>query len=81
MKNPSLFAFPFSMVDKNVAMVTHKGHVHMLWNVCQIYLTYCLYVYKLNLCMRKPTIWVLTMSDTNWAVQSQKMDRGWKFWI
>ena len=20
-------------------------------------------------------------SDTNWAVQSQKMVRGWKFWI
>ena len=22
-----------------------------------------------------------TRSDTNWAVQSQKMDRGLKFWI
>ena len=33
------------------------------------------------LCMRKPAIWVLTRSDTNWAVQSQKMGRGLKFWI
>ena len=35
----------------------------------------------LSLCMRKPTIWVPTKSDTNWTVQSQKMVRGWKFWI
>ena len=31
--------------------------------------------------MRKPTIWVPTRSDTNRAVQSQKMVRGWKFWF
>ena len=31
--------------------------------------------------MRKPTIWVPTRSDTNRAVQSQKMVGGWKFWI
>ena len=31
--------------------------------------------------MRKPTIWVPTRSDTNQAVQSQKMVSGWKFWI
>ena len=31
--------------------------------------------------MRKTTIWVPTRSDTNWAVQSQKMARGWKFQI
>ena len=31
--------------------------------------------------MREPTIWVPTRSDTNRAVQSQKMVRGWKFWI
>ena len=31
--------------------------------------------------MRKPTIWVQTRSDTNRAVQSQKMVRGRKFWI
>ena len=35
----------------------------------------------MSLCMRKPTIWVLTRSDTHQAVQSQKMVRGWKFWI
>ena len=29
----------------------------------------------------QPTIWVPTRFDTNWAVQSQKMVRGWKFWI
>ena len=31
--------------------------------------------------MRKPTIWVPTRSDTNRAIQSQKMVRGWKFRI
>ena len=31
--------------------------------------------------MRKQTIWVLNRSDTNRAVQSQKMVRGWKFFI
>ena len=35
----------------------------------------------MSLCMRKPTIWVPTRSDTNRAVQSQKMVRGLKFWI
>ena len=31
--------------------------------------------------MRKQTIWILTRSDTNQAVQPLKMARGWKFWI
>ena len=31
--------------------------------------------------MRKPTFWLLTCSDTNQAVQLQKMARGLKFWI
>ena len=31
--------------------------------------------------MRKPTFWFKTRSDTNWAVQSQKMARGLKFGI
>ena len=31
--------------------------------------------------MRKPTFWFLTRSDTNQAVQLQKMTRGSKFWI
>ena len=31
--------------------------------------------------MRKPTIRVPTRSDTNQAVQSQKMARGWRFCI
>ena len=35
----------------------------------------------LSLCVREPTIWVPTRFDTNRAVQSQKMARGWKFWI
>ena len=29
--------------------------------------------FKMSLCVRKPTIWVPTRSDTNRAVQSQKM--------
>ena len=35
----------------------------------------------MSLCVRKPTIWVPTRSDTNRTVQSQKMVRDWKFWI
>ena len=35
----------------------------------------------MSLCVRKPTIWVPTRSDTNRAVQSQKMVRGLKFCI
>ena len=31
--------------------------------------------------MRNPTIWVPTRYHTNRAVESQKMDRAWKFWI
>ena len=38
-------------------------------------------VQNMSLCMRKPTIWVPTRSDTNCAVQAQKQARGWKFWI
>ena len=29
----------------------------------------------------KPTMWFPNRSDTNRAVQSQKMVRDWKFWI
>ena len=36
--------------------------------------------YEMSLCVRKPTILVPTRSETNEAVQSQKMVRGWKFW-
>ena len=35
----------------------------------------------MSLCMRKPTIWVPTRSDTNRAVQSQKKVRSLKFRI
>ena len=35
----------------------------------------------MSLCVRKPTIWIPTMSDTNRAAQSQKMVRGSKLWI
>ena len=31
--------------------------------------------------MRKPTMWFLNRSDTNWSVQSQKTARSLKFWI
>ena len=31
--------------------------------------------------MRKPTMWILTKSDTNQAVQPLEMARGWKFCI
>ena len=29
--------------------------------------------------MGKPTMWFPTRSDTNWAVQAQKMARDWGF--
>ena len=35
----------------------------------------------MSLCVRKQTICVPTRSDTNRAVQSQKMARGWTFCI
>ena len=35
----------------------------------------------MSICVRKPTIWVPTRSDTNRAVQSQQMIRDWKFWV
>ena len=31
--------------------------------------------------MRKPTMWFLTRSDTNQALQPLQMARGLKFWI
>ena len=34
---------------------------------------------EMSLCMRKPTIWVPTRSDTNQTVQSQKIARSLKF--
>ena len=39
------------------------------------------YMYNLSMWVSKPTIWVPTRSNTNRAVQSQKMVRGLKFWI
>ena len=36
---------------------------------------------QVSLCLREPTIWVPTRSDTNLTVNSQKMVRGLKFWI
>ena len=31
---------------------------------------------KMSMCVRKPTMWLPNMSDTNRAVQAQKMARG-----
>ena len=39
----------------------------------------CCFKGDMSLCMRKPNIWVPTRSDTNRAVQSQKMVRSLKF--
>ena len=35
----------------------------------------------MSLCVRKPTVWVPTRSDTNWPVQSQEQARSLKFRI
>ena len=40
-----------------------------------------LYEQQMSRVMRKPTFWFSTRSDTNQAVQSQKMARGLKFRI
>ena len=40
-----------------------------------------MYEVHMSLCVRKPTIWVPIRINTNWAVQSQKLVRGLKFWI
>ena len=61
----------------------NKG-ADQLCNYCEADLRICFRLCRLlvlSLCMRKPTIWVQIRSDTNQPVQSQKMDRGWKFWI
>ena len=36
---------------------------------------------QLSRLVGKPTMWFLTKSDTNQAVQAQKMARDWKFWL
>ena len=48
-----------------------------------IYPTFCYFepFFKSNRVMRKPTFWFPTWSDTNQAVQLQKMARGLKFRI
>ena len=35
--------------------------------------------HRMSLCMGKPQFWFLNRSDTNQAVQTQQMARGWKF--
>ena len=37
--------------------------------------------HKISRVMRKATIWLPNKSDTNQAVQAQKMTRCWTFWI
>ena len=34
---------------------------------------------KMSRLMRKPTMWLMNRSDTNWSVPSQKMTSSWKF--
>ena len=43
--------------------------------------THSLVYIDTSLCVRKSTSWIPTRPDTNQAVQSQKMVRGWKYWI
>ena len=65
-------------VDENQAIVSVEGFIiEMLPDRYNS----CLFVCDIGLCVRKPTFWVPTRSDTNQAVKSQKMGRGWKFWI
>ena len=41
----------------------------------------CHNIYNMSLVLRKPVFGFPTRSDTNRAVQPQKMARGLKFWI
>ena len=45
---------------------------------CWIKLGENLVCQQMSCVMRKPTLWFPIRSDTNWAVQAQKMVRGWK---
>ena len=53
---------------------------HVSFNV-SIFLCILYMVRTKSRVMRKPTFWFPTWSDTNQAVQLQKMARGLKFWI
>ena len=46
-----------------------------------VYRSFGLVIYQMSRVMREPTLWFPTWSDTNQAVQSQKMDRSLKFRI
>ena len=67
-----------NMVD--FAMDVHKT-LYPDQEVPQCKIVDLMFISHMSLCMGKPTIWVPTRADTNRAVQSQKMARGWKFWI
>ena len=68
---------------------TTKGtYYHKLLRLlCRYALVYFVTKHTINITrhlsrvMRKPTFWFPTWSDTNQAVQLQKMARGLKFWI
>ena len=51
--------------------------VHVFHNVCEALDI----IQTLSRLVGKPTMWFLNRSDINRPVQSQKMARGWKFWI
>ena len=66
----------------------HKAAARMLQNILLLLILAQLMqgrtvstVQHLSRVMRKPTMWILTRSDTNQAVQLQKMARGLKFRI
>ena len=41
----------------------------------------CTFILHMSLRTRKMTVWVLTRSDVNWPLQSQKQARSLTFWI
>ena len=68
--------------QKFLKSVGRYGNTAFLWSLYgsgELPQSFCRYY--LSLCMRKTTILVPTRSDTDRAVQSQKMVRGLKFCI
>ena len=76
----SQFSYQSYMDEFKVCMLVNRMHVLENYTL----MLYDLYVQnrpQMSRVMRKPTFWFPTWSDTNQAVQLQKMARGLKFRI
>ena len=86
MKRSWYFLFLFCLKHKLWAHVRVLTRTHNLWFRAKIRKMYILYVNRqcqvhLSRNMRKPTMWFLTRSDTNQAIQLLEIARVLKFCI